>query len=79
LPVSPWAFVKTQTHEQGTHNPLVVCSNHTGPSSIRFRDFQCGSRFQGCGISTPGSGTGSNTVSKRPREHPLDGLERRSG
>jgi hypothetical protein len=46
---------------------------------ISFRVFQSGTLLRGCGVSTPGSGTVSKTVSKRPREHPLDGLEGRSG
>ena len=53
------------------HNPLVVCSNHTGPSSIWFRDFTREWLLRGCGLGIPGSGTVSNTVSKRPRDHPL--------
>jgi len=54
------------------HDPLVVCSNHTGPSLIWWRDFLCGSRFGGCGVGTPGSDTVSKTVSKRPRERPAE-------
>ena len=56
-----------------------MCSNHTGPTSIPFRVFQHGTLLRGRGVSTPGSGTVSKTVGKRPPEHPLDGLEGRSG
>ena len=70
---------KMENRRLRPHNPLVVCSNHTGPTSIWWRDFLCGSRFRGCGVGAPGSGTVSKTVSKRPGERPREGVERRPG
>ena len=37
------------------HNPLVVCSNHTGPSFVWCRDFSRGWLFRWCEGSTAGS------------------------
>jgi hypothetical protein len=49
-----------------------VCSNHTGPRLIPIGVLQHGSLLRGCGVGTTGTGTGSKTVSKRPRQRPLD-------
>ena len=49
------------------------------PTLIWCGDFRCGWLLRGCGVSTPGSGTVSKTVSKRPGERPREGVERRPG
>ena len=58
-PVAQWL-------EQGTHNPLVVCSNHTGPSLLVILNFQHRLLLGGCGLDTTRRGPVSKTVSNCP-------------
>ena len=37
------------------HNPLVVCSNHTGPTSLVILVSQCGWLLRWCDVSIPGN------------------------
>ncbi len=34
-----------QRLEQGTHNPLVACSNHAGPIGFKFRTYRASKRI----------------------------------
>jgi uncharacterized protein (DUF433 family) len=53
------------------HHPLVVCSNHTGPTSLSFHVFQHGTLPRGCGLGTPGRGIVRGCVAEGTRTHPL--------